>query len=162
VNEPGQPAIHPDVEPLAFLLGRWRGEGTGFYPTVDDFAYTEEVEFGHVGKPMLTYSQRTRDATSGEPRHSEVGYWRVVGPGRLELVLAHPTGAVEVSEGTFDGTHLELQSTAVSLTTTAKHVAAIRRLVDVDPGEGTLTYRLYMAAVEQPLQPHLQARLHRA
>ena len=161
VNEPAQPAIHPDVEPLAFLLGTWRGEGTGFYPTVEDFAYVEEVEFGHGGKPMLTYSQRTRDATSGEPRHAEVGFWRVVGQGRLEIVLAHPTGAVEVSEGSFDGTHLEVRSTIVSLTTTAKRVDAIRRVFDVEPAEGTLTYRLDMAAVGQALQPHLEATLHR-
>jgi THAP4-like, heme-binding beta-barrel domain len=151
--------LHPDLAPLAFLLGTWRGEGSGRYPTIAGFAYVEEVVFGHVGKPILAYSQRTRDAASGEARHSEAGYWRVVGPGRLELVMAHPTGVAEIGEGTFEGGHIAVTSTAVTLTATAKPVSAVRRTIDVT-GE-TLVYRLDMAAVGQPLQPHLEARLRR-
>ena len=55
--------------------------------TIDDFTYIEESTYGHVGKPFLVYSQKTRGA-DGVPMHAEVGYLRPVGTTGVELVLA--------------------------------------------------------------------------
>ena len=41
------PAPHPAVAPLAFLLGKWRGEGEGSFPTISSFRYGEELLFSH-------------------------------------------------------------------------------------------------------------------
>jgi hypothetical protein len=151
--------LHPDVEVLSFLLGEWRGEGRGAYPTIEDFAYREEVTFGHVGKPFVSYVQRTWALDDGRPLHSETGYLRPQPDGRLELVLALPSGQVEMDEGRRRGGHLELTSTLVARTPSAKEVSEIRRVVDVD-GD-TLRYIVEMAAVGQPRQVHLEAELHR-
>ena len=150
--------LHPDVEVLAFLLGEWRGEGRGAYPTIEDFDYRDEVVFGHVGKPFVSYAQHTWLA-DGSPSHTEVGYLRAQPEDRVELVVAQPGGRVEVEEGTLRSGHFELASLAVAHTGSAKEVTEIRRLIDVD-GD-LLRYELEMAAVGQPRQFHLEAELRR-
>lgn len=90
--------MHGAVEGIGYLVGTWRGEGRGVYPTIDSFAYTEELTFCHPDprKPVLTYSQRTWNPITSLPMHSESGFWRPKLDGSLEVVLAQSTGLVEV------------------------------------------------------------------
>jgi hypothetical protein len=151
--------VHPDVDALSFLLGRWAGEGEGAYPTVEPFRYGEEITVSHVGKPFLAYAQRTWSLDDGRPLHAETGYWRCLTPTHAELVVAHPTGVVEVSEGVRTGTSLVMGSTAIARTTGAKEVTALVRRLEVHGDH--LAYELDMAAVGVPLAFHLRAALRR-
>lgn len=154
--------LHPACEPLSLLLGTWRGSGHGDYPSIEPFDYLEEVTFGHVGKPFLTYSQKTRHKDTDQPLHAEFGYWRPVEDGILEVVLAHPTGIAETTQGNFSleengNLSIKLTSTHIGLTATAKEVVQVVREITATPQ--TLTYTLDMTAVGHPLQRHLEATL---
>ena len=157
------PDLHPGIAALAPLLGSWAGQGAGEYPTIEPFGYLEEVSFSHVGKPFLTYGQRTKAEDDGRPLHAETGFVRVPAAGRVELMLAHPTGVTEIDEGTLSvqGTTIEMElvATTIGRTASAKEVTALGRSIRVDGDE--LTYTLLMGAVGQPLQHHLTATLHR-
>lgn len=157
------PDLHPDLAALAPLLGTWAGQGAGEYPTIEPFDYLEEVVFSHVGKPFLAYAQRTKAPADGKPLHAETGYLRVPQPGHVELVLAHPSGITEIEVGTYavtgDVIDIELTTTDVGLTPTAKEVTALGRSFRIDGDE--LSYSVRMGAVGQPLQHHLAAVLRR-
>ena len=155
--------MHPNVEPFAFLLGTWSGEGVGEYPTISTFGYAETITFSHVGKPFMAYSQRTNALDDSRGLHVEVGYWRFPSPQKVELVVAHPTGIVEVEAGDFvrarNGGVIRLETTTIGLTATAKSVTALHRTFEID-GD-VMRYTVAMGAVGLPLQHHLAATLTR-
>ena len=151
--------LHPVCAPLAFLLGTWQGTGTGTYPAIEDFSYAEEVSFTHVGKPFMAYMQKTRHPGTGLPLHAESGYLRPQGYGRIELVLVQPSGIVEVLEGRLEGCDVQLASTAVLGTPSAKPVAATERRLWQD-GE-VLRSSVAMAAMGLELQHHVVSELYR-
>ena len=136
------PALHPELEPIAFLLGTWAGEGEGDWPSSGPFRYAEEMSFEQVGEPFLLYTQRSW-ADGGEPLHFERGFVRPTGAGRVELVLAHPLGIVEVSEGSVSANTIDVASTTVAITGTGSPVTELRRRFELEGN--VLRYELEMA-----------------
>jgi len=157
------PDLHPDCVPLAFLLGTWAGAGVGGYPTIEDFRYAQEIVFGHNGKPFLTYTSRSwlldEEGNRVRPLATETGFWRPQPDNQVELLLSHPTGFVEIWLGEIDGAKIELRTDLVARTATAKEYTAGHRLYGLV--EGDLLWAFDMAAMGQPLQSHLSARLKR-
>ena len=81
------------------------------------------------------------------------------GTGEIEALITTPTGIMEMHIGKIDGTRVEMATDLVLRTPTAKEVTAGHRLYGIV--EGALLYAQDMAAVGQPLSPHLSARLIR-
>ena len=179
-NSTGEPGIelppeHPAIAPLSFLLGRWKGAGKGDYPTIKPFNFFQEVAFTHIGKPYLIYTSRSwrlAEDENGEPQHDEnghlvrleplaveTGFWRPQPEGKVEVLLAHPTGITEIYLGEVTGTKIEMATDIVARTASAKEVTAGHRLYGLVGAD--LAYAYDMAAVGQPLQPHLSAQLKR-
>lgn len=154
---------HPDIAPLSWLLGTWEGAGVVGYPTIEIANFGQETSFSHNGKPYLIYSTRTwllaEDGTFLRPSHMEVGFWRPQPDNQVEVLLTHATGITEVYVGTIDGTKVEIITDAVVRTATAKDVTAGKRLYGLIGKD--LGYAYDMAAVGQPLQPHISAQLKR-
>ena len=160
--------LHTDLAGAAWLLGTWHGNGRGDYPTVDPFAYEQEVVFAHDGRPFLHYFSRTwitdDDGARLRPGALETGFLRPSGSagengGSLELVLAHPTGFAEIWYGETDGPRITLATDVVARTLTAKEYTAGQRMYGLVDGD--LMYAFDMAAQGQDMQSHLWGRLQR-
>jgi hypothetical protein len=89
----------------------------------------------------------------------ETGFWRLQPGGKIEVLLAHPTGITEIYLGDINGTKIEMITDVVARTSSAKEVRAGHRLYGM-VGED-LAYAYDMAAVGQELQSHLSAQLKR-
>lgn len=157
------PPLHERVEHLGFLVGTWHGLGVGGYPTIEGFRYEQEVVFAHDGRPFLEYRSRAwligDDGQRIRPGAREAGWWRPgAEPRSVEAVMAHPTGIVEVYVGEAVFRKVELATDVVARTETAKQVSALRRLYGIVE-DGDLAYAIDLAAVGQPLQSHLSAKL---
>ncbi|TCR15719.1 uncharacterized protein DUF1794 [Streptomyces sp. BK205] len=175
-RESETPVPHPLLAPVLGYLGRWQGRGQGGYPTLDgDFAYAQEVSFGHDGRPFLRYEARAwlldADGAPLRPAARESGWWRLQDGGRVEALITQPTGITEILTGRAEDGFVDLATHTVALTPTAKEVTATRRRytladadADADQGThgGTFTFVHDLAAVGQPLQHHLSATLRRA
>lgn len=161
--------------PLAWMLGRWEGVGVVGYPTMEEHQFGQELEFRHDGRPFLHYRSQAwlldDEGRQVRPLASETGYWRVVVPAdpeaaareqagvEVELLLAHPTGYVEIYTGRASGGRVDLTTDMVARTVTAKEYTAAQRMYG--QVEGDLLWVMDMAAVGQPMTSHASARLKR-
>ena len=157
--------IHPLTARLAWLVGRWVGNGHGEYPGIESFQFGQEVVFQQDGRPFLHYFSRAWivDAEGNHVREAaqETGFLRPQEDGTLEMVMCHNTGFVEIWTGEIhpEQPRFEIVTDAVARTATAKEYVAGKRLygyVDVD-----LLYAYDRAAMGQELQPHTHAQLVR-
>ncbi|MEV8022228.1 FABP family protein [Streptomyces sp. NPDC086554] len=160
-----KPAPHALLAPVLGFLGTWHGRGEGEYPTIDgDFTYAQEVTFSHDGRPFLHYEARAwlldADGAPLCPSARESGWWRLQPDGRVEALITQPTGIAEIAVGYAADGAVDLSTSEVAITPTAKKVDATRRRYTL-AGDGTLTFLHDLAAVGQPLQHHLSAHLRR-
>jgi hypothetical protein len=157
------PDLHPALLGLLPYVGVWRGRGKGGYPTIEEFHYGQEIRFSHDGRPFLRYEARAwlieSDGTPIRPGARECGWWRPYGKDEVEMLLTHPTGFLEMWAGRVDGLKVEVVTDTVVRSPEAKEVTGGHRLYGIV--EGALMYAYDMAAVGQPLQSHLSARLER-
>lgn len=177
--------LAPELYPLAFLVGTWRGTGVISYPGIADTPFGQQVEFSHDGGPYLSYTATIvvpADAAEEEAGHytrvwsTESGYWRVVpgaakasepqpngapGPVRaaIEVMLAEPTGHLTLLVGQVEGARIDLESDAIVRTATAAEVAAAKRLYGLVGGE--LMWVIELAAFGNPMASYASARLSR-
>ena len=154
------------MEQLRPLIGEWEGSGSGGYPTIDDFRYTEHLAFvSNDVEPLLRLEQRTWTSavgeTDGEPLHWEVGFLRPVGPGQVEWSSTQNGVRVEVLAGPLTVTDigLEMELDSVVLAHDDRLVRTRRVITLV---EDELRYLVEMVTTKnESMSRHLIASLRR-
>lgn len=102
--------LAPEVYPLAWLVGRWRGTGEVAYPNIPRTPTVQDVVVEHDGGPYLRWTVTTSIADGDEQRvwGTETGFWRVpperpadLPEGRhpVELLLTDPAGHLTLYAG---------------------------------------------------------------
>lgn len=135
------------------LLGQWRGNGTITFPTIPTMEYREELNFARdETHAFLRYEQRTwKKVETGEfvPSHWEIGFWRVLPSGEIEILNAQGGGRVEVLLGNLEpkqnGFVLNLRSLLVA--NDARMDKTARQFILQD---GTLRYTMQMSTTVVP------------
>ncbi len=152
-----------ELAPLAWLIGRWEGAGVVGYPTIESRNFGQEIEVRHDGRPFLSWSSRTwlldEQGAKVKPSGTEVGFWRPLPDGEVELLLAHPTGIVEMYVGTAEPARIELRTDSVVRSPHAKAYSAGHRLYGLV--SSNLMWVMDMAAMDVPLTSHVSAELKR-
>ena len=161
------------------LIGTWRGDGAGEYPTIKPFEFTEQVTFArpNPGKPFLSYNQQTwsKGTNPPMPMHTESGFLRIFPDKNVEFCIVQPTGVCEVEQGRL---HIVEEENTILMETqagqeTVEGVNIIRGERAKDPKtfmvvrkfklcQDELSYELYMATSITPkLTLHLKVSMHR-
>lgn len=155
--------LHPELMPLAWLVGTWIGKGRGEFQEIQPFQFAQEINFNHDGRSFLNYFSRTwlideKDEIIGLGA-SEVGFWRIKPDNVLEVILAHSHGITEGWVGIVNGAKIQLEMDQGYSSPSAKIVTAGSRLYGLVEGELFTAYD--MAAEGKTLQPHLWSTLIR-
>jgi len=181
--------LSPEVYPLAWLVGRWRGEGVIDYPGVGKKTFVQDLVFDHDGGPYLRFESTLRVLESVVPDKlpddgewpeaaevgeagtvwsTETGYWRVStdrpegledNKHALEVLVADASGRITVYIGAAGNGRVDLASDAIARTSTASEVRASKRLYGLV--QGRLLWVEELAAFGEPLRSYASAELDR-
>lgn len=163
--------LHPRLLPLAWMVGRWEGVGMVEHPAMPVHRFHQILEIAQDGRPFLTYSSRTwtlDDASRDRAAETlETGYLRVAPSEEeaprhvtVEMVVAHPTGVVEVYTGTGGEGKVELATDVVARTASGPDYTAGKRLIGLVNGAFMWAYDI--AGYGHPLTSYSSAHLERA
>lgn len=171
--------LAPEVYPLAWLVGRWQGDGVVAYPTIPEARIRQDVVVDHDGGPYLSWSSTLRlaaddaaddadDGASGQVWATESGFWRLP-PDRpaglpadqrvVELLLTDPAGHLSLYAGTLGNGRIDLASDLLARTPDAAELTAATRMFGLVDGD--LLWAWDVAAFGQPLQSYASAHLRR-
>lgn len=178
-------SLAPELYPLAWLVGDWRGTGVLDYPGIAHREAVQEVSFTHDGGPYLRYestlsvfddpSQDGEAAAVPPPDtrtttvwSTETGYWRIAperpndmkdGVFPVEVFLADPSGNVSLNVGEVGNGRIDIVSDAIARAATGAAISASRRTYGLV--EGSLLWVWELAAFGNPLSSYFSASLDR-
>ncbi|MFR9675938.1 FABP family protein [Streptomyces sp. TR06-5] len=155
--------LHPDLVPLAFLLGNWTGAGVAEFPGSEKCNFGQEVAFSHDGRDFLEYHSHSwvldAEGRKTTPLETESGYWRIDSDRRVEAVMIRDQGVAEVWYGELahQKPQIDLATDAIARTAASGEYSAGKRLYGYVKGD--LMWVGEKATPEVPLRPYMSAHL---
>ncbi|MFI8854020.1 FABP family protein [Streptomyces sp. NPDC053499] len=159
--------LHPDLVPLAFLLGNWTGAGVA---ALDDQQgeeskcnFGQELTFTHDGRDFLEYISHSweldAEGKKVRPLETETGYWRIDKDRKVEVVMIRDQGIAEVWYGELaeKKPQIDLATDAVARTAAAGEYSGGKRLYGYVNGD--LMWVGEKATPQVPLRPYMSAHL---
>lgn len=166
--------LAPEIYPLAWLVGSWRGTGVLDYPGIPAADFVHEASFDHDGGPYLRYrsTMTLADAEGQEPQvwASETGYWRVPpvapegvvlreGQFPVEVLLTDGAGILSLYLGAVGNGRIDLATDMVARVPSAAEFTGSTRMYGLVAGE--LLWAWDAAAFGHDLQSYASAKLTR-
>ena len=154
-------AVEELFEELRILLGKWKGEGCGQFPTIDAFRYLEETTFTeNAGEMVVHFEQRSwlldEDGRIVKPLHWESGFFIPAEDGQIDLLNAQNSRRVESG---FENGIWFLRTRSVLHGYDPRMTETTR---DFELSADVMRYRICMATDKVgEIQPHLEAELKR-
>ncbi|MQY16329.1 hypothetical protein SRB5_65270 [Streptomyces sp. RB5] len=155
--------LHPDLVPLAFLLGTWEGAGVFDFPGDEKCNFGQEVVFGHDGRDFLHYTSYTwvldAEGAKVRPLESETGYWRIAKDRTIDVVMVRDGGVAEHWDGVLaEGKpQIDLATDAVARSAGAPPYSGGKRLYGYVKGD--LMWVGEKATPDVELRPYMSAQL---
>lgn len=165
--------LAPEVYPLAWLVGRWSGEGVLAYPGIEESRFRHDVSFDHDGGPYLRYAATMTlldGADDGRIWQSETGYWRVApqtpegvelaeGQHPIEVLLADGAGVLTAYLGAVGNGRVDVASRFMAATESGPDMRGATRMYG--NVEGRLLWAWDLSAFGNELQSYASAELLR-
>jgi hypothetical protein len=155
--------LHPELVPLAFLLGNWEGAGVFDFPGAEKCNFGQEVAFSHDGRPFLEYRSRTwvldHDGRKVRPLENETGYWRIAKNRQVEISMTRDVGVIEIWYGELakGKPQIDLATDAVARFEDAPEYSGGKRLYGYVNGDLMWVGEKATPSVE--LRPYMSAHL---
>ncbi|MCX2969829.1 FABP family protein [Streptomyces sp. TRM70308] len=155
--------LHPDLVPLAFLLGDWTGAGVADFPGAEQCNFGQEVSFRHDGRDFLEYVSHSwvldAEGRKVRPLETETGYWRIGEGRKVEVTMVRDQGIAEIWYGELaEGKpQIDLATDAVARLASAAAYSGGKRLYGFVKGD--LMWVGEKATPEVPLRPYMSAQL---
>lgn len=162
------------INPLTWLLGNWKGEGQGNFPTLSPFTFRDQMTFKTLPEsfslePLVHFEEIAWIYVDGTEKfkHWETGFFRPINDSKIELQVTHNTGRIEVLQGEFELIDIKKRSFKLVFQTSFLRnaeglVVATSSQKVLDYNGENLSYIHAMATVEVPEKTnHLKVELQR-